>query len=142
MRGIICYDFSDDKARTRCVKILSKYGSRIQYSVFEFKLDKLTWQKLVQELHKKKFLDGNHNIVIIPITDKDHSKIIYLGDFFMAFDYSTLLYTPEGIHGIGEKESKLRTNKKYDETGHKVEKAKAPVQSDIEKAIMKKIFGK
>jgi len=104
MRAIICYDFSDDKARSRFVKILSKYGFRIQYSVFEFKLDKETWKKLVTELQKKKFLTGNHNIVIIPITDSVHNKMIYLGDMFLSFDYDTLIYSAFGIDGIGKKE--------------------------------------
>ena len=103
MRAIICYDFSDDKARSRFVKILSKYGFRIQYSVFEFKLDKDTWKKLVRELQKKKFLTGNHNIVIIPITDAVYEKVIYLGNMFLSFDYDTLIYSAFGIEGIGKK---------------------------------------
>ena len=108
MRAIICYDFSDDRARSRFVKVLSKYGFRIQYSVFEFKLDPETWQKLVAELQKKKFLNGNHNIVIIPITDSVHKKMIYLGNMFLSFDYETLIYSAFGIDGIGEKERKQK----------------------------------
>ena len=104
MRAIICYDFSDNKARSRFAKILSKYGFRIQYSVFEFKLDRETWAKLVQELQKKKFLEGNYNIVIIPITDGVHNKIVYLGNMFLSFDYDTLIYSAFGIDGIGKKD--------------------------------------
>jgi CRISPR-associated protein Cas2 len=103
MRAIICYDFSDDRARARFSKILSKYGFRIQYSVFEFKLDRQTWKKFVEELQQKKFLDGNHNIVIIPITDSIHNKILKLGSLFMAFDFTTLVYSGLGISGVGEK---------------------------------------
>jgi CRISPR-associated protein Cas2 len=106
MRAIICYDFSDDKARSRFSKILSKYGFRIQYSVFEFNLDRVTWKKLVQELQKKKFLEGNHNIVIIPITKSVHEKIIKLGDVFLAFDYTTLLYSSLGIQGLDQRGKK------------------------------------
>jgi CRISPR-associated protein Cas2 len=112
MRGIICYDFSDDKARTRLVKILSKYGTRVQYSVFEFKLDKKTWAKMIHTLNDKKFLNGNHNIIIIPITDSVYNKIAYLGSVFMAFDYDTIIYSAFGTEGIGEKSNKLRTRKK------------------------------
>jgi len=103
MRAIICYDFSEDKARSRFCKVLAKYGFRIQYSVFEFHLDKDTWKKFVTELQKKKFLDGNHNIVIIPITESIHKKMLKLGSLFMAFDFSTLVYSGLGIKGIGEK---------------------------------------
>jgi CRISPR-associated protein Cas2 len=108
MRAIVCYDFSDDKARARFVKIISKYGFRIQYSVFEFHLDRETWAKLVSEMQKKKFLDGNHNIVIIPITDAVHKKIIKLGDFFMAFDYSTLLLSAFGVQGLSQPKEKSK----------------------------------
>jgi CRISPR-associated endonuclease Cas2 len=103
MRAIICYDFSNNSARARFSKVLSKYGFRIQYSVFEFNLDKDTWKKLVEELKKKKFLDGNHNIVIIPITDAVHKKMTYLGNMFLAFDHDTLIYSALGIKGIGKK---------------------------------------
>jgi CRISPR-associated protein Cas2 len=106
MRAIICYDFSSDKARSRFVKILSKYGFRIQYSVFEFHLDRDTWKKFVLELQKKKFLTGNHNIVIIPITDGVHKKILKLGDFFMAFDHTTLLFSAFGIQGLSQNDEK------------------------------------
>jgi len=33
--AIIAYDISDDKIRTRFSKFLSKYGTRIQFSVYE-----------------------------------------------------------------------------------------------------------
>jgi CRISPR-associated endonuclease Cas2 len=108
MRAIVCYDFSDDKARTRFAKLCSKYGFRIQYSIFEFHLDRVTWQKLVAEMQKKKFLDGNHNIVIIPITDGVHKKIIKLGNFFMAFDYSTLLMSAFGVEGLSVESPKSK----------------------------------
>jgi CRISPR-associated protein Cas2 len=136
MRGIICYDFSDDKARTRLVKILSKYGTRVQYSVFEFKLDKKTWAKLIHTLHDKKFLNGNHNIIIIPITDSVYRKIAYLGNVFMAFDYDTMIYSAFGIEGIGEKENKLRTRKK-EVINVKDNKPNTPT----EQIIIDKIFG-
>lgn len=32
---VVSYDISDDKLRTRFSKYLSKYGHRLQYSVFE-----------------------------------------------------------------------------------------------------------
>ncbi len=34
---IISYDIADDKLRTRFSKFLSKYGGRLQYSVFEIR---------------------------------------------------------------------------------------------------------
>ncbi len=115
MRGIICYDLTDNKQRNRLVKILSKYGSRIQYSVFQFNLDKQTWKKLIQSLVDRNFTDGIHNIIIIPITDSDHSKIINLGEVFIPFDYETVIYSALGNRGIKErdwKDSKSKTKNK------------------------------
>jgi CRISPR-associated protein Cas2 len=37
MMLLVSYDISDDKLRTRFSKFLSKYGHRLQYSLFEIK---------------------------------------------------------------------------------------------------------
>jgi CRISPR-associated protein Cas2 len=34
---IVAYDISDDKTRTKFSKYLSKFGGRLQYSIFEIK---------------------------------------------------------------------------------------------------------
>lgn len=144
MRGIICYDFSEDKARTRLVKILQKYGTRIQYSVFEFNLDVETWTKLVSNLHDKKFLTGNHNIIIIPISKSVHDKIIYLGNVFMAFDYDTMIYSGFGVKGIGEKETKTKYLKLKQPKSPRNRKKKIMTDgrefTKIEQNVLDKIF--
>lgn len=99
MRGIICYDFSEDKERTKFAKILSKYGFRMQYSVFEFNLDKQTWKKMVEELKSKKFLDGKHSVVIIPLPQAAYQKITKIGDMFLSFEHSMLMYSADGVVG-------------------------------------------
>lgn len=35
---VVCFDISCDRARYRVSKLLNKYGSRVQHSVFEIKL--------------------------------------------------------------------------------------------------------
>jgi CRISPR-associated protein Cas2 len=37
---IVSYDISNDKIRTRFAKFLSKFGYRLQYSIFEIKNSK------------------------------------------------------------------------------------------------------
>ncbi len=37
---VVAYDISDDKLRTRFAKFLSKFGYRLQYSVFQIKNSK------------------------------------------------------------------------------------------------------
>ncbi|MEA3386550.1 MAG: CRISPR-associated endonuclease Cas2 [Thermodesulfobacteriota bacterium] len=47
---IISYDIPDDRRRTKLAKTLLDFGDRVQYSVFEAKLDKKLLDKLVQKL--------------------------------------------------------------------------------------------
>lgn len=52
MKYIVAYDIRDDSARDRCFKILSGYGRRIQYSVFECDLSRLEMIELKRTLTK------------------------------------------------------------------------------------------
>jgi CRISPR-associated protein Cas2 len=55
---IVSYDFEDDKTRAQFSKFLSKYGHRIQYSVFQIKSSSRVLQNIVTEVewnYKKKF---------------------------------------------------------------------------------------
>lgn len=56
MRYIISYDISDNKLRNKLVKILEKYGERVQYSSFEFELNKEDFNNLMSELKVEGFL--------------------------------------------------------------------------------------
>lgn len=50
MFTIISYDIVEDKRRTRVMKLLKGYGTRVQYSVFECLLDEAALRKLGREL--------------------------------------------------------------------------------------------
>jgi CRISPR-associated protein Cas2 len=55
---LVSYDFTDDKIRTKFSKFLSKYGYRIQYSVFRIKNSKRLLQNIRSEIklkYEKKF---------------------------------------------------------------------------------------
>jgi CRISPR-associated protein Cas2 len=47
---VVCYDVSDDGARSRVSRILLGYGSRVQESVFECILDESLVNRLVGDL--------------------------------------------------------------------------------------------
>lgn len=49
---LISYDISDDKLRTRFAKLLSKYGSRLQYSVFEIKNSERILENITTKIEK------------------------------------------------------------------------------------------
>lgn len=43
---VVAYDIADDRRRERVSKILEGYGERVQYSVFECRLDRVQYLKL------------------------------------------------------------------------------------------------
>ena len=49
-KGIITYDISSTKERNKIAKLLSAYGKRIQYSVFEFELPNNIYEELFQKI--------------------------------------------------------------------------------------------
>ena len=63
---IISYDIADDKLRTRFSKYLSKFGGRLQYSVFEIRnsdrvLENITTQ--ITHYFEKKFSQSDSVII-------------------------------------------------------------------------------
>ncbi len=47
---LVTYDISNDKQRKKVDKLLSEYGFRVNYSVFEIEIDTKTYTKLLQKL--------------------------------------------------------------------------------------------
>lgn len=47
---IISYDISDDKRRLKTMKALQDYGTRVQYSVFECRLEPAQLRKLMERI--------------------------------------------------------------------------------------------
>ncbi len=64
---LICFDISSDKTRNRAVKILKKYSTRVQKSVFEApNINDYKFQKLRAELSSE--IDhGNDSIRYYPL---------------------------------------------------------------------------
>ena len=50
---IVAYDFANDKKRTKFAKFLSKYGYRIQYSVFKIENSKRALDNILSEIDLK-----------------------------------------------------------------------------------------
>lgn len=78
----IVYDFVSDKRRSQCVKILEKYGIRVQYSVFEFYLTKARNIELMSQLNKARFLEDRKGeaFMILPIFLGSAKKIQRFGN--------------------------------------------------------------
>jgi CRISPR-associated protein Cas2 len=74
---VISYDISDDRTRSKVANLLADYGKRVQYSVFECRLDVKTLEKLIARL--KPFAEGNDSIRMYQICDACLKKAVLLG---------------------------------------------------------------
>ncbi|MCY4577374.1 MAG: CRISPR-associated endonuclease Cas2 [Candidatus Kaiserbacteria bacterium] len=77
----VCYDFSDDKVRAKFARFLSKYGRKVQYSVYEIKNSQRVLKNILNEVEYKYSprFTGADSIIIIPISNADRSKVIRYG---------------------------------------------------------------
>lgn len=75
---LISYDISDDGNRSKVANILSDYGTRVQYSVFESRVDLKTLEKLIEKL--KDFPERDDSIRIYQICDACIKKAVLLGN--------------------------------------------------------------
>ena len=75
---IISYDIPDDQRRTKVAKTLLDFGDRVQYSVFEARLDKKLLDKLVCKLIKI-IKESEGSIRIYPLCAACETGICVLG---------------------------------------------------------------
>ena len=80
---LIPYDISNDKRRRKVEKILSSYGNRVNYSVFEIETTKARFRKII------KALELNTN------PKEDHIRIYILGK--ESLKNSFVLHSNSGI---------------------------------------------
>jgi CRISPR-associated protein Cas2 len=52
MLTVVSYDIVDDRRRTRLAKVLKDFGVRVQYSVFECRLEPSQLQALDRRIHR------------------------------------------------------------------------------------------
>jgi CRISPR-associated protein Cas2 len=74
---VISYDISDDRTRRRVANVLADYGKRVQYSVFECRVDAKTLEKIITLL--KPFAEGNDSIRVYQLCDACVKKVVLLG---------------------------------------------------------------
>jgi CRISPR-associated protein Cas2 len=76
---VLCYDISEDKTRGKLARICERFGARIQYSVFEFRLKNADYVQFEGTLRKAGLLDGSHSIVLYPLHEDDLPEIRRFG---------------------------------------------------------------
>ncbi len=84
MNLLITYDISDDKKRRKVEKLLSSYGYRVNYSVFEIEITKSTYTKLLAKL--KELTNKEDNIRVYILNKEVLSKSFVLHHNIGIFD--------------------------------------------------------
>lgn len=74
---VVAYDISDDKRRSRVMKLLEQVGKRINLSVFECMVTDSTLQQLKNDIGRKINRKEDY-VVIYPICMNCYTKIEYL----------------------------------------------------------------
>ena len=81
---VIVYDIAETKRRNKVVKLLEKYGVRINYSVFECMLTSLQKEKLLVKLTSI-VVAKEDQIAVYPICVDCYSKVNYLPSLNQSF---------------------------------------------------------
>lgn len=73
---VVAYDIADDRRRDKVIKIIEKYGIRINYSVFECFFTDSQFNN-VKESISKQLLSMEDRVVYYPMCLSCYSKIVY-----------------------------------------------------------------
>jgi CRISPR-associated protein Cas2 len=63
MNYVVAYDIANDKRRKKVSEHLDKYGMRVNYSVYEIKLNKTKLKTLLGELEAKKLINKEYDSI-------------------------------------------------------------------------------
>lgn len=92
-RFFVAFDVSDDKRRIQLVKILEKFGVRVQYSLFEFWLTPARKKEFFAMLRLKQFLNHNEgeSLLVVPIPESIIPKIERYGGTSRIFEEKSIV---------------------------------------------------
>lgn len=74
---VVAYDIASDRRRRSVVKVLDRYGHRVNYSVYECMLSRIDFFFMKAELSKI-LNTKKDSVVIYPICFSCYSKVEYL----------------------------------------------------------------
>lgn len=74
---VVAYDVADTKRRNKIIKIIEKYGHRINYSVYECMFTPAQFDKVRQAIQKNIFFREDV-IAIYPICLDCYARAVYL----------------------------------------------------------------
>jgi len=78
---LVTYDIANDKKRAKLAKFLTKYGNRVQYSVFRVKNSKRVLDIITSTIEKKfaKDFKPEDSVYIFSICDGCNKKVFKYG---------------------------------------------------------------
>jgi CRISPR-associated protein Cas2 len=88
---LVVYDISDDKRRRLIDKLLSSYGYRVNYSVFEIEINHSKYAKLITSLTKLSDKKSDH-IRIYRLNKESLAKSLVVHKDIGIFDNETLYF--------------------------------------------------
>lgn len=77
---VIAYDIADDRRRYRVVKVVEKYGVRINYSVYECMFTQGQLERIQRKIDKL-IIKREDTVVYYPICVNCYTKIVYQPEF-------------------------------------------------------------
>lgn len=78
MLYIISYDIPNDKRRTKLARTLLDFGDRVQYSVFEAKLDRTLFDNLIKRMSSI-IKESEDSVRIYPMCISCENRVSILG---------------------------------------------------------------
>lgn len=76
---VVTYDISDDKRRSKVVKLMESIGTRMNYSVFECMLTDIQYQNMYKKLAKI-VVRREDWVNIYPLCTECYARITYIPD--------------------------------------------------------------
>lgn len=72
---VVAYDISDNRRRNQVIKVLGKYGIRVNYSVYECMFTHVQFKKVQEKTAKLTMKEDS--VIYYPICIDCFSKIVY-----------------------------------------------------------------
>lgn len=75
---LVGYDISDPKRLRQVARVIEGFGNRVQYSFFHCFLSQRQ-KKRMREMLAKVIREGEDQVIILPVTEKQLKEIEFLG---------------------------------------------------------------
>ena len=78
---LVSYDFTENKPRAKFAKFLSKFGRKLQYSVYEIRNSSRILHNILDEIelrYKKQFKNCD-SVVVAPLCEQCKKKVVRYG---------------------------------------------------------------